>query len=210
MWSGDPTAGSPQAPQSTRMVSRDLQSAFRASVSSLPSPSRSMPSPRSPRTMTSPRVNRQIQQAEAELAYAHDARKQVSSLPSPHRVIASSNAGLMGVFRSSLSFPPKMEALVLREKKEMSGIYGIGLKIDSDPPHTVQKVHELVDAHGNNCNHRVAVGDILTFVDDAPIDKTVCPVNLIPPLITPLLPICRVRMETATAANLSVVLCCVA
>lgn len=46
------------------------------------------------------------------------------------------------------------------------------MKIDTDPPHTVQRVHDLVDPHGKNINHKVSVGDILTFVDDAPIDKT--------------------------------------
>ena len=88
------------------------------------------------------------------------------------RVAAESNRP---VLRASMTYPQHEndEALVFREKKELAGLYGVGLKVDTDPPHTVQRVHDLLDPNGNNISHKCNVGDVLTFVDDSPIDKTV-------------------------------------
>jgi hypothetical protein len=54
--------------------------------------------------------------------------------------------------------------LELKQVREQGGLYGIGLKIDIDPPHLVQRVSNLKDPHGHSIND-VRVGDALLLVN---------------------------------------------
>ena len=54
--------------------------------------------------------------------------------------------------------------LELKQVREQGGLYGIGLKIDMDPPHLVQRVSNLKDPEGRSIND-VRVGDALLLVN---------------------------------------------
>ena len=54
--------------------------------------------------------------------------------------------------------------LELKQVREQGGLYGIGLKIDMDPPHLVQRVSNLKDPDGHSINE-VRVGDALLLVN---------------------------------------------
>lgn len=148
---------------------------------------------------SSPKNGKRGPRTEADLAYPVaaliDMKGVMSGLPASKIMVPSPPAGSVessmtlrwrgtapdhgGAFRTSLPFPPshRTESLILREKKEVAGVYGIGLKIDNDPPHSVQQVHQLLDVDGSNIGHRCAVGDVLTFVDDSPLEKNVRPTS---------------------------------
>jgi len=49
--------------------------------------------------------------------------------------------------------------------REQGGLYGIGLKIDMDPPHLVQRVSALQDTDGRSINDQVRVGDALLLIN---------------------------------------------
>ena len=51
----------------------------------------------------------------------------------------------------------------------MIGLYGIGMKINTEVPHVVRQVTDLQDENGNSLNHEVQVGDVLILVDNQPI-----------------------------------------
>jgi hypothetical protein len=54
--------------------------------------------------------------------------------------------------------------LELKQVREQGGLYGIGLKIDIDPPHLVQRVSNLKDPDGHSIND-VRVGDALLLIN---------------------------------------------
>jgi hypothetical protein len=65
--------------------------------------------------------------------------------------------------------PPSLSALELKEFKSTIGLYGIGMKINTEVPHVVRQVTDLQDESGNSLNHEVQVGDVLILVDNQPI-----------------------------------------
>ncbi len=65
--------------------------------------------------------------------------------------------------------PPSLPALELKESKSTVGLYGIGMKINTEVPHVIRQVTGLQDENGNSLNHEVQVGDVLILVDNQPI-----------------------------------------
>ena len=57
------------------------------------------------------------------------------------------------------------ETLELKEVRDIGGLYGIGLKIDLDPPHLVQRVSNLKDPEDRSINDKVRQGDALLHID---------------------------------------------
>jgi hypothetical protein len=56
------------------------------------------------------------------------------------------------------------ETLELKQVREQGGLYGIGLKIDTDPPHMIQRVSDLRDPD-DNVLEDLRVGDCLLMID---------------------------------------------
>lgn len=55
--------------------------------------------------------------------------------------------------------------LELKQVREQGGLYGIGLKVDMDPPHLVQRVSNLQAPDGSSLNDHVKVGDSLLLIN---------------------------------------------
>jgi hypothetical protein len=60
---------------------------------------------------------------------------------------------------------PSNNALELKEVREQGGLFGIGLKVDMDPPHLVQRVSNLKAPDGTSLNDHVTVGDSLHLIN---------------------------------------------
>jgi hypothetical protein len=65
--------------------------------------------------------------------------------------------------------PPFLPALELKEFKFTIGLYGIGMKINTEVPHVVRLVTDLQDENGCSLNHEIQAGDVLILVDNQPI-----------------------------------------
>jgi len=65
--------------------------------------------------------------------------------------------------------PRSTEILELHENYMQGGIWGIGVSIAKESPHTILHIEDLRDPDGQNCNHLAQVGDLITHVDDAPV-----------------------------------------
>ena len=62
------------------------------------------------------------------------------------------------------------ECLQRTEVREQGGLYGIGVKVDTQPPHLVLNVSNLRDAQGESANHLVHVGDALVKINGKPAE----------------------------------------
>jgi hypothetical protein len=70
--------------------------------------------------------------------------------------------------------------LVLKESKEESGIFGIGLKIDTARiPYIVKEGSKIFDDQGKSINDSVNVGDTIASLDGYPMEKVSGPVLLL-------------------------------
>lgn len=62
--------------------------------------------------------------------------------------------------------------LLLKESREESGIYGIGLKIDTArTPYVVKEGSMIFDENGKSINDSVNVGDTISSIDGYPMEK---------------------------------------
>ncbi len=62
--------------------------------------------------------------------------------------------------------------IVLKECKEESGIFGIGLKIDTARiPYVVKEGSKIFDELGKSINDSVHVGDTIASLDSFPMEK---------------------------------------
>ena len=62
--------------------------------------------------------------------------------------------------------------LLMKESREVSGIYGIGLKIDTARiPYIVKEGSMIFDEHGKAINDSVNVGDTIANIDGYPMEK---------------------------------------
>eukprot|EP00960_Hanusia_phi_P027686 746962-Hanusia_phi.AAC.2 len=68
--------------------------------------------------------------------------------------------------------PIMTEILFLKEEKVQGGLFGIGMTISRNPPHSVLSVDDLKGPEGQNFNHMVEVGDRLHAVDDVEVEQT--------------------------------------
>ena len=61
--------------------------------------------------------------------------------------------------------------LTVLEETRTTGVYGIGMRVDMKPPHTVQDIAKMLDPAGNPILHTVKVGDLLRGVDGVEVGK---------------------------------------
>jgi hypothetical protein len=57
------------------------------------------------------------------------------------------------------------DALELKETSERGGLFGIGIKVDMDPPHLVQNISNIKYSNNNSLHDRVNVGDSLVLIN---------------------------------------------
>ena len=68
--------------------------------------------------------------------------------------------------------------LVLKESREESGVFGIGLKIDTAKiPYIVKEGSKIFDEQGKSINDSVNVGDTIASLDGFPMEKVSGPVT---------------------------------
>ena len=61
--------------------------------------------------------------------------------------------------------------VAVREERGMAGVYGIGMKVDMSPPHTVNAVNNLLDPAGRPIVGVIRVGDMLRGVDGVEVGR---------------------------------------
>ena len=57
------------------------------------------------------------------------------------------------------------ECIERKEVREQGGLFGIGIKVDTQPPHLVQNISNLRDPHDRSVNDMVRVGDALVQIN---------------------------------------------
>eukprot|EP00961_Rhodomonas_salina_P266974 3607557-Rhodomonas_salina.2 len=66
--------------------------------------------------------------------------------------------------------PETMEALVLKQKWESEGLYGVGMLVSDAVPHVVQEITQLLDPQRRNLGKELSIGDTLCSVEDYPVE----------------------------------------
>jgi hypothetical protein len=56
------------------------------------------------------------------------------------------------------------------EREESDGLYGLGINVNQNFPHTVRSASGLQDATGKSIENSVTIHDKLTHVDDVPLE----------------------------------------
>eukprot|EP00961_Rhodomonas_salina_P052289 701853-Rhodomonas_salina.4 len=70
-----------------------------------------------------------------------------------------------------LKAPEAVDVLEVRQSRQVGGVFGIGIKVNTDPPHAVQNVSNLTDPDGTNISSLVKIGDELWAVDGIPTEQ---------------------------------------
>lgn len=65
-----------------------------------------------------------------------------------------------------------LHALTLKRRYEASGLFGVGLQVSDDPPHSVQRVTRLLGKDRRNISDTVSIGDTLYSVNDFPVEMS--------------------------------------
>jgi hypothetical protein len=66
--------------------------------------------------------------------------------------------------------PEHMETLVLKQKWETDGLYGVGMLVSDAAPHVVQEITQLLDPSRRNMGPELSIGDTLCSVENFPVE----------------------------------------